>query len=461
MRGLRSLLPGRSRGHGWKLMDARHEVDGEGCPPCRAGGSTEAQWVTFYAIENHGDLGVIARLRAARGFCAAHTRAVLTHPSAPTLLTSAFADLAGTLARDVDAGASADCPLCEVVRHAERLSIARLLAWWRDDEVRAALRGTGRLCWEHLADVLADCPAVLAATVLSDTAGADEVRDAGSPLAGVGGARPDHARREPLVRAIADELPEVPTDPLAELDRDAGRPSCPGCQAHGRAVVRLLHWLCRLPDEEVTRLDAFDLALCVDHLADLAALCPARAETIGRSRWRLLAAPLAGVTDPASLADHYRRNLLHCPACTSGEQALARRTALIAARLDDAEFRTALLASHGPCLPHAAVLRAHRPDPESSALVSALARTRVSTVAWLLEETARKQGWRRRHEPKGTETEAWKLAPTWITAHAYLGAPDGPARLITPREPPSGPGTNGAASDDERRSLARRAVDDR
>ena len=67
-------------------------------------------------------------------------------------------------------------------------------------------------------------------------------------------------------------------------------------------------------------------------------------------------------------------------------------------------------------------------------MISMLMRARLATLAWYLDESARKRNWRTRPEPLGTEDNAWKLAPSWIAAQAYLCLADGYEHMSVPAE---------------------------
>ena len=458
MRGLR-----RAREEEWDREDTVRSLRGLGCPMCRAGAEAERLWVTFYALENHTEPGVIAQVQASRGFCAAHTRALRNRPEAPALLTTTFADIVRAAAEHACVDSSAGCPVCDGVTRGEDRLAGRLARWWADEEVRAALRGDARVCRQHLTDVLTRCRPDRLSVVATDAVDVLTALDGTDLLAVLAGQRLDHARRQALIHALALQLDDRPDDPLAELVEDLRRDSCPTCRVQGLAAVRYLQWLAELPRAELERLDAFDVSLCADHSADLSVLSPDRATQIGHAHRRVLVGLLTTLRERAadlpparlprriaratelirprreqpwretagraaatlrhpriparSVVNRYRRGQLACPACRAGGRAAQRRTGLLAAVLDDPTVGTVLLDSHGPCLAHCADLSAHRPDPRITALI----RTRLSILGWLLDEAARKKSWRTRHEPRGTEMQAWSRAPTWLTAGAYLG----------------------------------------
>lgn len=318
---------GRQTGHRERQrQDAVHDTRDRGCSVCRAGAAAGDRWLTFYAIENHSDPAVIQRLRAARGFCAEHTRVVVGRRDAPELLTTAYADMVRSAAdHDVADRPTAMCPVCDSARLAQAPVVGRVARWWTDEEVRSALRTTARICYAHLAEVLAACPSELRPAATADTVALLTTVDAGELIDVLAGQQPDqrqsdHPRRQPLVRSLAQQLDAEAGDPIAALHADLTRQCCPTCRTEGLAVVRYLRWLTRSPPDELVRLDSFDVSLCADHVADLAALDRPAAQRI---------------------VSAHRRGFGHlpvCPACKAGQRAAQRRTALLAALLDDRAF---------------------------------------------------------------------------------------------------------------------------
>lgn len=133
-------------------------------------------------------------------------------------------------------------------------------------------------------------------------------------------------------------------------------------------------------------------------LADPAAL-PAAA---GLWQWLRRTPPLAGRGGP--LADLSPRQ--PCPACQVRESAEMIYGQTLLEHLDDREVRADLARSAGLCLPHLRQV-VEMADPAAAAELIALQREAWLRLLGELGEFIRKQDYRFRDEPVGTEGDSW------------------------------------------------------
>ncbi len=116
---------------------------------------------------------------------------------------------------------------------------------------------------------------------------------------------------------------------------------------------------------------------------------------------------------PQNFLDRVRERILRrdrCPLCQHLETIEARAADRLLAVLADAEGWRAFGRSYGLCLRHAPVLLERTGTPGLRESIAAVLRARVEVDHWETEEYLRKRSWSVRHEPTGTEQEAWLRA---------------------------------------------------
>jgi hypothetical protein len=145
-------------------FEVREALDRAGCPVCRLAVRSVGRWLTSVAYDQVNDIELRTELRAARGFCNAHShqwlrevRSVLgTAIVYQDLLTAALRELAadnvqrGPLMRALLGSQTADvadCPACRAQMQAEERYLAALLATAAADPT-AVERSEG-LCLRH------------------------------------------------------------------------------------------------------------------------------------------------------------------------------------------------------------------------------------------------------------------------------------------------------------------------
>ena len=124
-----------------------------GCPVCRYTSEAGDRYLAWFALANHADPGVIARLRASLGMCPRHTRALMSQPGAATRLTALYTYVLNT-ARDQLTGVARPvtrCPACEHEAGTESRALGTLAAGLASGAaIRERYREFGGLCLAHL-----------------------------------------------------------------------------------------------------------------------------------------------------------------------------------------------------------------------------------------------------------------------------------------------------------------------
>jgi hypothetical protein len=96
------------------LYTAADLLTGPGCPVCRYASEAASHYLTWFALEGHGDAVTVTRLCASLGMCPRHTRGLMSQPGAARRLTALYRYLTRA-ARDRLAGHAArlaGCPGC-------------------------------------------------------------------------------------------------------------------------------------------------------------------------------------------------------------------------------------------------------------------------------------------------------------------------------------------------------------
>lgn len=394
-----------------------------GCPACRRAVDSQRRWVSSYIHEGSVDADVIAALRAARGFCAAHTRVLLARTDAPFVLPASLIETINARLPDLAAGPppGTGCPPCLSGQRAAADALEMIAAVSDDAAVVAALEA-GQLCLAHTVD-LARSAAVRA---FSDRFAAVGGTAALGPMTGED---PDADARARLLPALyeADDADEkvARESALRQAGEALGAESCPGCLASGVGAVRFLRWLGEARQDLDRKLDPVQTALCAAHLHDLSTVDPLTASWIADLEHpvvatridRLATALGSGRRGTGDALRRYRATVRPCPACRAAQTATNRILTLLAAALPDAGLRRALESGHGLCVEHAPALAAKSGD----LLPLTVLRARLQVLGWELAESQRKREWWTRHERQGSEMSAWRRAPTHLVGGAYLG----------------------------------------
>lgn len=262
------------------FLRRRTERAEPGCPACRVADEETRRWFFFYESETNTDETLRARLVAAGGMCAPHTRLLLDQGASSSWLGKSQFDL---LVRDARAHPHGDpgrrpepCPVCAAVggRVADLLGmLAAALApppaaassggyaeGWEGDppadegtgdtgtgEVLTAYRSGAGLCVPHTREFVAIAPARATALV----AGVLAERLATTPELAAGlltGDDTDAAARARLRTAAGPGV--LRADATARraglpdrIEALLSRPCCPVCAARATTTWRLLDWI--------------------------------------------------------------------------------------------------------------------------------------------------------------------------------------------------------------------------
>ncbi len=410
-----------------------------GCAACRHRGDAEQAWVRAFGHEGNADPRVLSAVAAARGFCAAHTRAVLGRSDASVLLPPVLAAIARARAGEARAGGSPTpcaCPACRSEDQAETDLIARLGGEMSDAEVPPTVAASG-LCRPHAVALCATAPAGATAAIVTALVARLGQDDAAADA--LGGTSPDVARRTPYLLRIAAELPQrdehaasVPV--LRRLGDALTAGSCPCCRAAGDGAVRYLLWLASSA-RAAAKLDTRETTLCGRHFQDLGAVAPQDAGAVVRREATAVAARLAPMSGLRSGSRRARRAEIarfeesgrRCPACLAAATTAESVAAVAVAGMPDPVLRDGLASGHGFCVEHAFAVAAR----SGSALPVETLRARLQVTAFELDEAVRKRSWWFRHEPRGPEMATWRAAPTLLDGATYLGR--GPAETAAAR----------------------------
>ena len=117
-----------------------------GCPACRYAAESSEAYLTWFALEGHGDAQMLGRLCASRGMCGRHTRRLWTQPGAASRLTAVYKYVVAAAMEDPGA-VPASCPACEQEAAAEDRVLGILL---EEVEDRRQYKLHGGLCLPHL-----------------------------------------------------------------------------------------------------------------------------------------------------------------------------------------------------------------------------------------------------------------------------------------------------------------------
>jgi hypothetical protein len=377
-----------------------------GCPACRYAAESSEAYLTWFALEGHGDAEMLRRLCASRGMCGRHTRRLLTQPGAASRLTAVYKYVVAA-AMDNPSAVPAGCPACDQEGAAEDRVLAILL---EEVEERRQYKLHGGLCLPHL----------------RRAARLNRKRD-----------------MRWLIRFMIKRLSESRPD----LDLIAGQP---GPDTDSRAAFRADlplrlpvsgPWTCSVcwaaADAERVRLAEASLpsdsqpgtvpadCMCGPHLRDVdggatgtlawqaARHADRLAQVIDGQRQRL------GISHGWWLSSRARRALADpdCPVCRGSEKAAAneidrRRTTLRDAARDP-------LGGMPLCVRH--VSRLHAVDAVASRVASSALGEYGSQLLSELDTASTKQTWAHRGDARGPEVLAWRRAAVFLDGSVLGG----------------------------------------
>jgi hypothetical protein len=420
--------------------DALHLLADGLCAVCRERDDAARSWLAYFTGDSNADPSVRAKVRAAAGFCPAHTRRLLADTAASWLLPRVHAEaLAGgreLLAPDDGGGGGrpGPCPACEAGEAAERRAAADVLGALGEPEVRAAVTG-GAVCLAHTADLAGRSTprdgAELAGAAAERLTDAGKDRTAVPPellawLAGLDDDAPLRARHQRrLDEAMAAEESAQRVSVAQRWEADVRLACCPLCLAEHRAARRLLRWAATGTGTGTGRPTSEETGLCARHLHDLDAVGGPNVPALLADNAEAWRARLAGFARQAATGRAQgraaARQLLaegRCRACEEERTARSRQAALLAAAAHDPVRARAYEHAHGVCLRHALALDGSLPP-----LAGEVLRARLAWLEWEVAEALRKQDWHTRHEVKGAEMAVGRRAPALLDGRVYAGLP--------------------------------------
>lgn len=451
-------------------------VVGSGCPICGFVADAQERFFAWFRIETYNQEHMLRRLRAALGFCPAHSRRLLSDEQAGDLITSVGGQLVlGAQDRLAGSGRLGRCPACENAHWAFGHALRLVLGALDDPELARAYTDGGGVCLEHLRAALPVASVEAAATMAQTLAARLADADADEPqLALLAGAASDDVERR---RRLRDRLPaddaerdEPAPTTIGRLVTRLAHEACPSCLVAAQAERRYLRWVVDEHRGKPDRSLELDVGnLCAEHLRDLAVLDPSagswacaleveswrgRQTELGR---RLRRVPRPGPLGRArALSDGARADRsdgafplsrrararagwraatrsrgaareqahevalpLPCPGCRATETVDRRQTDLLLAALAHPAVAERYASSHGLCVRHVLAL----PAGDDSEVARRIVDTRLAVLAWELDERLRRYDWTFRHEPPGPELGAWRRLPPLLDGRILLGGP--------------------------------------
>ena len=109
-----------------------------------------------------------------------------------------------------------------------------------------------------------------------------------------------------------------------------------------------------------------------------------------------------------------------CPACDQQLQTRRRCVQTLLAWVGEADMRRAIEAGSGLCLPHLDETLSHCRDEEAEAYLLRTHRASLENLLGELAELIRKNDYRFRHEPVGSERDAWRRAVRRLTGNESI-----------------------------------------
>lgn len=412
-----------------------------GCPACRYIGEAERSFFSWFEIESFSTVEVQAQLGAGMGMCPRHSRRLIEAISEGHIMTTVTREaLSGARTAILEEGEVGSCPACDAFAFASERARHVLLEGLLDPF-------TARLYFEHdgmcLPHVLQAAPTaalstlkMLAERLLATLDGGDDAcRE--ELLAGLD----DDAGRRACWRCLLPEGPTTGTT-VKQLRGRLQIESCPVCLSTGLTERRYVHWLLERTLEDDQSLLTDPGELCAAHLHDVAladrslagpAIERKRRARMGRLRRlldQLAELPASerrrrrGGVDDLDRARKEFTSAQYCPACHARNGTDGSQLELVRASLSLAPVREDYGRGHGLCVRHALQLT----KGHAARLARRHLDGRLGVLAWEVHETARKYAWAFRHEPSGSEHDAWLRALAQVDGRVFEGGPAPAAR---------------------------------
>lgn len=410
------------------------------CPICHSIEEAERSYFLWFSNENHSEIATLMGVRAALGFCPAHTRRLAEQAGAGNVLGPVYRFvLPGARASVDEPKVRATCPACQVDSEASSWAAAKLRDGLLHDAPLDRYSQTSGVCVRHLLQLL---PLLddRAFRVVLEVAIRRVVQEPDERLVEfLAGKDADAERRGRLRAALPGTGRPAPGASAEARTRERLEvEACPSCLAHGQAERTYLSWLADSVESGEAGIANEVCDLCPAHLWDLELVSPRAAAWVARrarpvfDRDLRRLGPVGRVPGARAtvLARLLRRPLpprrlqlgpafgAPCKACEAAADVEHADTALMLACLRQPALDARYRDSHGLCLRHFHTFGGNAPP----AVRETIAR-RLAVLEWEVREAARKRAWGARHEPGGSEGSAWRRVGAQLDGRTYLGGP--------------------------------------
>jgi hypothetical protein len=379
-----------------------------GCPACRYAAESSEAYLTWFAVEGHGDAQMLRQMCSSRGMCGRHTRRLLSQPGAAGRLTAVYKYVVSAAIADPSA-APASCPACDQEVAAEDRVLGILLEEVPD---RMQYKLHGGLCLPHL-------------------------RRAG------------RLNRKRDVRWLIRFMIKQLSEPAPSLDLIAGQPDQDAdSRAAFRADLPLRRpvsgpWTCAacwaVADAERVRLaDASASGESQPGTFPADCMCPLHLRDVGGGAIGMLAREAArhadrlaqtldgqrqrlGIAPGWWLSSRARRALADpdCPVCRGSQQASAGEIDRQRIALRDAERHPQSVLPL--CVRH--LSRLHAADPLAGQLAASALRGYAGQLLGDLDTAFAMRTWAHRNDARGLEMTAWRRAAVFLDGSVFGGCP--------------------------------------
>ncbi len=446
---------------------------GPGCPICSAVQNERGRYGFWFFAEAANEPETIAALRESRGFCAEHTRLILSDERSTRVLSPLILECLVAAGADLESAFAkvlSPCPACA----SEELVTRRALEILKDGLGAQAGRSappTSPVCAQHLRALLLAVDRRLALRLArrggSHFRSADRVE---TVLRLAVGADPDRLYRADMRSHIDPALLDqrLSMGVLERLFVDLKVSSCPGCLAGTRAETSYLKWVSAQDDE---RMLADEVApVCSPHLNDVFLIAPSPAAAVAeaiakhvsteldmvaarlavlpsrsplsRLRWiRRMQRESVGLSpiglDLALSSERLVGGLLRserelvrqatdpvihakrCSACLVRDDAENRVVNLVLAATRSPIIALRYGEGHGLCLRHVPAI----PDGTNRVLIRDEMAARIGLLVWQLREVERQRRWSARHEVLEDVRSVLSAGLALLDGRTFLGAP--------------------------------------
>jgi hypothetical protein len=243
---------------------------------------------------------------------------------------------------------------------------------------------------------------------------------------------------------LTEDVGPIPSSSLTRwLRQGIDRHICPLCRVAHKADREYVWQFSEegFGDEETMQLLARARGFCVEHAEMLRRIDVAMQSMLGVSTiYAELFSDLESELTGLDVERSCERGT--CPACVSRDQALRQNARYLLATLtsESGSIAQNFSSSPGLCFPHFELVWASGGTGKARQLVLDVQRRAVSELLGDLREFIRKEGAEFKHEPKGSEQDAWtraiRLTAGWPAPVESAGVPEANSLRPSRRGPP-------------------------